>query len=212
MLRVRRDGRPAREDRGKPGGPRFLLSTYLYNGEIMLQLLMNKKTSKKNRELPVSEEAFGKITALTDIYNSRLTIEQEEIAIELNVEVARSRGATWQELGEVLGISRSAAQKRFGSYLDEAIRPLQQLLVQQIKEAERAMEPVRQMIAQQLKDAERVMEPAKQKITQQLKEAERAIRPLQHDLANRFEAAKKAAKKNLGKDKDTDPDEVEVED
>jgi predicted transcriptional regulator len=192
MLRVRRDGRPAREDRGKPGGPRFLLSTYLYNGEIMLQLLMNKKTSKKNRELPVSEEAFGKITALTDIYNSRLTIEQEEIAIELNVEVARSRGATWQELGEVLGISRSAAQKRFGSYLDEAIRPLQQMLVQQIKEAERAMEPVRQMI------------------TQQLKEAERAIRPLQHDLANRFEAAKKAAKKNLGKDKDTD--EVEVED
>jgi hypothetical protein len=85
---------------------------------------MTKKTSKKNRELPVSEEAFGKITALTDIYNSRLTIEQEEISIELNVEVARSRGATWQELGEVLGISRSAAQKRFGSYLDEAMRPL----------------------------------------------------------------------------------------
>jgi predicted transcriptional regulator len=186
---------------------------------------MSKKPAKKNRELPVSEEAFGKVTALTEIYNSRLVIEQEEIAIELNVEVARSRGATWQELGEVLGISRSAAQKRFGSYLDEAMRPLQQMLVQQIKEAERAMEPVKQLIAQQIKEAERVMEPAKQKIAQQLKgaervmepakqmiaqqikEAERVIRPVQHDIAERFEAAKKAAKK-LGKDKDND-DEVE---
>ena len=156
----------------------------------MLQWGMTKKTPKKNRELPVSEEAFGKITALTDIYNSRLAIEQEEIAIELNVEVARSRGATWQELGEVLGISRSAAQKRFGSYLDEAMRPLQQMLVQQIKEAERAMEPVRQLIAQQLKDAER------------------AIRPLQQDIVKHFDAAKKVAK-NFGKDKDVGDDEVE---
>ena len=172
---------------------------------------MTKKPSKKNRELPVSEEAFGKITALTDIYNSRLTIEQEEISIELNVEVARSRGATWQELGEVLGISRSAAQKRFGSYLDEAMRPLQQMLVQQIKEAERAMEPVRQLIAQQLKDAERAIEPAKQMIAQQLKEAEKAIRPIQQDLAKHFEAAKKAAKKNLGKDKGDADVEVDVE-
>src|ERR1700689_3675265 len=172
---------------------------------------MTKKTSKNNRELPVSEEAFGKITALTDIYNSRLSIEQEEISIELNVEVARSRGATWQELGEVLGISRSAAQKRFGSYLDEAMRPLQQMLVQQIKEAERAMEPVKQMIAQQLKEAEKAIEPAKKKIAQQLKEAEKAIRPIQQDLAKHFEAAKKAAKKNLGKDKDEADTDVEVE-
>jgi hypothetical protein len=189
---------------------------------------MTKKNPnpKKNRELPVAEEAFGKVTALTDIYNSRLVIEQEEIAIELNVEVARSRGATWQELGEVLGITRSAAQKRFGSYLDEAMRPLQQMLVQQIKDAERAMEPVKQLIAQQLKEAERVMEPAKQKIShqfkeaerviepakqklsQQLKDAERVIRPLQQDLAKHFDAAKKAAK-NLGKDKETSDNEVE---
>jgi predicted transcriptional regulator len=167
---------------------------------------MTKKPAKKNRELPVSEEAFGKVTALTDIYNSRLVIEQEEIAIELNVEVARSRGATWQELGEVLGISRSAAQKRFGSYLDEAMRPLQQMLVQQIRDAERAMEPVKKLIAQQIKEAERVIEPAKLKIAQQLKDAERAIRPMQHDIAERFEAAKKAAK-NLGKDKDDDNDD-----
>ncbi|MGA2969652.1 MAG: hypothetical protein ABSE75_07590 [Acidimicrobiales bacterium] len=172
---------------------------------------MTKKTSKNNRELPVSEEAFGKVTALTDIYNSRLTIEQEEISIELNVEVARSRGATWQELGEVLGISRSAAQKRFGSYLDEAMRPLQQMLVQQIKEAERAMEPVKQLIAQQIKDAERAIEPAKQMIAQQLKGAEKAIRPIQQDLAKHFEAAKKAAKKNLGKDKDEADVDVEEE-
>ena len=177
----------------------------------MLQWVMTKKTSKNNRELPVSEEAFGKVTALTDIYNSRLTIEQEEISIELNVEVARSRGATWQELGEVLGISRSAAQKRFGSYLDEAMRPLQQMLVQQIKEAERAMEPVKQLIAQQIKDAERAIEPAKQMIAQQLKGAEKAIRPIQQDLAKHFEAAKKAAKKNLGKDKDEADGDVEEE-
>lgn len=172
---------------------------------------MTKKDAKKSRELPVSEEAFGKVAALTDIYNSRLAIEHEQISIELNVEVARSRGATWQELGEVLGISRSAAQKRFGSYLDEAMRPLQQLLVQQIKDAERAMEPVKQLIAQQLKDAERVMEPAKQKITQQLKDAGGAIRPLQQDLAKHFEAAKKAAKA-LGKDKDVSEDEDSSED
>jgi len=172
---------------------------------------MTKKTAKNNRELPVSEEAFGKITALTDIYNSRLKIEQEEISIELNVEVARSRGATWQELGEVLGISRSAAQKRFGSYLDEAMRPLQQMLVQQIKEAERAMEPVKQLIAQQLKDAERAIEPAKHMIAQQLKEAEKAIRPIQQDLAKHFEAAKKAAKKNLGKDRDKDEADIDTD-
>jgi hypothetical protein len=48
-------------------------------------------------------------------------------------------------------------------------------------------------------------------IAQQLKEAEKAIRPIQQDLAKHFEAAKKAAKKNLSKDKDDVDVEADVE-
>jgi hypothetical protein len=39
-------------------------------------------------------------------------------ALRLSVERAREAGRTWQELGDVLGVSRQAAFQRFGHPVD----------------------------------------------------------------------------------------------
>jgi hypothetical protein len=39
---------------------------------------------------------------------------KSEQAIELWVGLARSHGATWAQVGDALGISRQAAQQRYG--------------------------------------------------------------------------------------------------
>src|SRR5262245_34950286 len=40
------------------------------------------------------------------------------VALRLSVDSARSAGRTWQELGDVLGVSRQATFQRFGHPLD----------------------------------------------------------------------------------------------
>ncbi len=40
------------------------------------------------------------------------------VALRLSVDLARAAGRTWQELGDVLGVSRQAAFQRFGHPLD----------------------------------------------------------------------------------------------
>lgn len=41
-------------------------------------------------------------------------IKQEEARLHGYVNVARKEGASWTEIGKVIGISRQAAQQRFG--------------------------------------------------------------------------------------------------
>jgi hypothetical protein len=43
-------------------------------------------------------------------------------ALRLSVELARAAGRTWQELGDVLGVSRQAAFQRFGHPVDPRTR------------------------------------------------------------------------------------------
>jgi len=42
-------------------------------------------------------------------------IKQEEARLYGYVNVARQDGASWAEIGKVLGVTRQAAQKRFGA-------------------------------------------------------------------------------------------------
>ena len=41
-------------------------------------------------------------------------LKQEEARLHGYVQVARAEGASWTEIGKVLGISKQAAQQRFG--------------------------------------------------------------------------------------------------
>lgn len=41
------------------------------------------------------------------------TVVAWERNLWLSVDIARSHGATWEEIGETLGVSRQAAQQRF---------------------------------------------------------------------------------------------------
>ncbi|WMI32976.1 hypothetical protein SEA_PEGGYLEG03_35 [Arthrobacter phage PeggyLeg03] len=42
-------------------------------------------------------------------------IKQEEARLHGYVNLARKEGASWTEIGKVIGISRQAAQQRFGT-------------------------------------------------------------------------------------------------
>lgn len=42
-------------------------------------------------------------------------IKQEEARLHSYINMARQEGATWTEIGKVLGITKQAAQKRFGN-------------------------------------------------------------------------------------------------
>ncbi|GAA3405088.1 hypothetical protein [Pseudarthrobacter polychromogenes] len=41
-------------------------------------------------------------------------IKQEEARLHGYVQLARNEGASWTEIGKVIGISKQAAQQRFG--------------------------------------------------------------------------------------------------
>ena len=42
------------------------------------------------------------------------TIERAHAGIILDVQTARENGATWQQIGDALGVTRSAAQQYYG--------------------------------------------------------------------------------------------------
>lgn len=47
-------------------------------------------------------------------------LKQEEARLHAYVNLARQDGASWAEVGKVLGVTRQAAQKRFGKPSDAA--------------------------------------------------------------------------------------------
>lgn len=47
-------------------------------------------------------------------------LKQEEARLHGYVNVARIDGASWAEIGKILGVTRQAAQKRFGPHQKKA--------------------------------------------------------------------------------------------
>jgi hypothetical protein len=56
----------------------------------------------------------GAASPLSALLSARTTAEAIEQATRLIVDQARAAGCTWQEIGELLAITRQAAQQRFG--------------------------------------------------------------------------------------------------
>ena len=55
---------------------------------------------------------------LDAISRSQNSIREIEANIRIMVEISRRNGATWQEVGDALGVTRSAAQKYYGPSFD----------------------------------------------------------------------------------------------
>jgi hypothetical protein len=49
-----------------------------------------------------------------DILDAALTVERAERHLFETVDYARQSGATWQAIGDLFGVSRQAAQQRWG--------------------------------------------------------------------------------------------------
>jgi hypothetical protein len=59
-------------------------------------------------------DAKKKHDSLEAIYHPLRALKQEEARLHGYVNVARIDGASWAEIGRILGVTRQAAQKRFG--------------------------------------------------------------------------------------------------
>jgi len=57
---------------------------------------------------------IDKTTALKDVAYVNEQIDHYRHQLGLTVKIAREQGASWAEIGDVLGVSRQAAQERFG--------------------------------------------------------------------------------------------------
>jgi hypothetical protein len=77
---------------------------------------------ERNAELVAAalRHAPGASPPLTALLAARTTADAVEQATRMFVRRARSAGATWQEIGELLTISRQAAQQRFAEVAPDA--------------------------------------------------------------------------------------------
>lgn len=64
-----------------------------------------------NQRTPEKKSDAELLTALSDLaYLARLVENQQRSVVDQ----LRQRGATWQHVGDALGVTRSGAQQRFG--------------------------------------------------------------------------------------------------
>lgn len=52
--------------------------------------------------------------ALAEIASADRALKNYEHGLRLAVQIARERGASWAEIGDVLGVTRQSAHERFG--------------------------------------------------------------------------------------------------
>lgn len=67
---------------------------------------------------PARQGTLDGVAPLTAIATAQRQLRDAEDAVRACVERARGAGHTWQEIGDILGISRQAAFQRFGRALD----------------------------------------------------------------------------------------------
>lgn len=71
-------------------------------------------TAHVGRQDALTVPGAKKATAVQRVRDDARRLERVESDLRAAVCRARDEGATWQELGDALGISRQAAQQRFG--------------------------------------------------------------------------------------------------
>lgn len=62
----------------------------------------------------IEPDAYGAAHFLDEIPWAQKSIRQAEERLTLAVRRAHAAGATWQRIGDALGVTRQAAQRRFG--------------------------------------------------------------------------------------------------
>jgi hypothetical protein len=79
--------------------------------QARVALILEQNVSVVSAALRGEEGAASSLSALLSARTAAEAIEQ---ATRLIVDKARATGSTWQEIGELLAITRQAAQQRFG--------------------------------------------------------------------------------------------------
>lgn len=62
----------------------------------------------------MEKQRRGKDAALQQIPLAVRRAKSGAVLVQSAVDLARDKGATWEEIGEVLGVTKQAAQMRFG--------------------------------------------------------------------------------------------------
>ncbi len=69
-------------------------------------------------DLPEAQRAFTVAEQLHAIRSEQLEIEGLQAQIITRVEAARNAGATWEQIGLSMGLTRSAVQKYYGRLIN----------------------------------------------------------------------------------------------
>lgn len=64
--------------------------------------------------LPQHYGIDSKMNTLINVREAKGRVTDAEMALENHVRAARQAGASWAEIAEVIGVTRQAAQQRFG--------------------------------------------------------------------------------------------------
>jgi|GEM_PF-2932922 len=68
-------------------------------------------------------EAMSLDDYLDLVQASAVASEESVQSLHMWVSASRRAGARWEQIGEILGVSRQAAQKRFGESFDDSVTP-----------------------------------------------------------------------------------------
>ncbi|MEJ2885227.1 hypothetical protein [Actinomycetospora aeridis] len=108
---------------------------------------------------------------ISGIESARLCAEHLEEILILLVAEARARGVAWSAIGDVLGVGRTAAQKRFGPTLDAARATVRAQHRGQLEMARLVMENIHLETEQRVDMYERFLERSGYLTASQLYEA-----------------------------------------
>jgi hypothetical protein len=87
------------------------------------------------------------------IRNAKRAAELADQVLKLCVQQSRNAGHTWQEIGDLLGVTRQAAFQRFGKPIDPRTGEPMDKTVQITDAAERAVEIVKAILEDRMDDA-----------------------------------------------------------
>jgi hypothetical protein len=69
-------------------------------------------------DLPEAQRAFTVAEQIKGIFDDQLAIEGLQAQLIKRVEAARNAGATWEQIGLAMGLTRSAVQKYYGRLIN----------------------------------------------------------------------------------------------
>ncbi len=72
-------------------------------------------TTQARLQLDAADQAAARGDAESMIVHAGFLVAYAEAMVEGAVEAARTTGTSWREIGDVLGVTKQAAQQRFGA-------------------------------------------------------------------------------------------------